>query len=110
MKTTALALGFFDGVHLAHRAVLRQARDWADAHGCAACAVTFSVHPAAALAGKPQMLMQTLPDRIERQAGKTAEGVSMNTRSSLATLPTSMQGLVVVVPAIIWAPSCSTLL
>ena len=65
MKTTALALGFFDGVHLAHRAVLRQARDWADAHGCAACAVTFSVHPAAALAGKPQMLMQTLQDRIE---------------------------------------------
>ena len=65
MSKPALALGFFDGVHLAHRAVLRRAREWADTHGCRALAVTFSVHPAAALTGAPQRLLQTLADRVE---------------------------------------------
>lgn len=65
MSKAALALGFFDGVHLAHRAVLRRAREWADTHGAQALAVTFSVHPAAALAGAPQRLVQTLSDRVE---------------------------------------------
>ena len=39
-----------------------------------------------------------------------AEGVSMNTRSSKATALTAMQGVVVVVPTIIWAPWSITVL
>ena len=60
----ALALGFFDGVHSAHRAVLASARAAADRHGCMAAAVTFDRHPAAALSGAPQQLIQTLSDRV----------------------------------------------
>lgn len=59
----ALALGFFDGVHAAHRAVLKAARDAADTQGCTAAAVTFDLHPAAALKGEAQQLVQTLADR-----------------------------------------------
>ncbi len=67
----ALALGFFDGVHPGHRAVLQAARDYADAHGLEACAVTLSRHPAAVLAGVPEQLVQTREDRVRtlREAG-----------------------------------------
>ena len=61
----ALALGFFDGVHAAHRAVLHAARAQADACGCIAAAVTFDCHPAATLKGEQQQLVQTLDDRIQ---------------------------------------------
>ena len=45
---SAVALGFFDGVHLGHRAVLGAAVDYAAAHGLTAAAFTFSLpadHP-----------------------------------------------------------------
>lgn len=61
----ALALGFFDGVHEAHRAVLSLAREAADASSMTAAAVTFDRHPAAAVSGKPQELLQQLSDRVE---------------------------------------------
>ena len=38
---SAVALGFFDGVHLGHRAVLGAAVDYAAAHGLTAAAFTF---------------------------------------------------------------------
>ena len=42
----ALTIGFFDGVHLGHRAVLRLVRILADARGIPAAVVTFDRHPA----------------------------------------------------------------
>ena len=45
---SAVALGFFDGVHLGHRTVLGAAVDYAAAHGLTAAAFTFSLpadHP-----------------------------------------------------------------
>ncbi len=44
-EKTIYALGFFDGVHLGHQALLKACRDLAREHGCKAGAVTFTVHP-----------------------------------------------------------------
>ncbi len=40
-KKSAVALGYFDGVHLGHRRILRAAADWAAANGCTPAAFTF---------------------------------------------------------------------
>ncbi len=47
-----IALGFFDGIHLGHRAVLREALEQADMAGCAAAAFTFDDLPKAHKAGR----------------------------------------------------------
>jgi riboflavin kinase / FMN adenylyltransferase len=41
----AVTIGKFDGVHLGHRAVIRQLREVADKRGLAATVVTFDRHP-----------------------------------------------------------------
>lgn len=53
---TVYALGFFDGVHLGHRALLRECRILADRLGCKAGAVTFDRHPAALMGGAPKLV------------------------------------------------------
>lgn len=55
---TAIALGFFDGVHLGHAALLRRTRAHADAQGLRALALSFDVHPQTAL-GRPTPLLST---------------------------------------------------
>jgi riboflavin kinase/FMN adenylyltransferase len=42
---TVVTVGNFDGVHLGHQHVLREARDVADAEGLSVVAVTFDPHP-----------------------------------------------------------------
>ena len=44
-EPSVLALGFFDGVHRGHGALLRTARELADERGAIAAAVTFDHHP-----------------------------------------------------------------
>jgi riboflavin kinase/FMN adenylyltransferase len=46
---TAVVIGNFDGVHLGHRQVIRQARESADARDAVLVAVTFDPHPMAVL-------------------------------------------------------------
>lgn len=41
----SLALGFFDGVHLGHRAVIKSAVDFAKQNGNKSAVITFSDHP-----------------------------------------------------------------
>ena len=48
---SAVALGFFDGVHLGHRTVLRSAVDYAAANGLTPAAFTFLLPPGNALKG-----------------------------------------------------------
>lgn len=58
-----LALGFFDGVHLGHGALLTRCRQEADRLGVEAAAVTFDRHPASALTGRAVPMLTTLSQR-----------------------------------------------
>lgn len=62
-EQTIYALGFFDGVHLGHQALLRTCRELADRHGCKAGAVTFTAHPDALVSGNAPALINTIEDR-----------------------------------------------
>lgn len=57
------ALGFFDGVHLGHAALLKACRTLADELGCKAGVVTFENHPDALIHGTAPGLISTLHDR-----------------------------------------------
>ena len=59
------ALGFFDGVHIGHQALLKACRNLADKHGCLAAAVTFSSHPDTLVLGKTPSLINTIEDRVQ---------------------------------------------
>ena len=62
-EKTIYALGFFDGVHLGHQALLSACRELADSHGCRAGVVTFSSHPDALVSGNAPTLLNTSEDR-----------------------------------------------
>ena len=64
MNKTIFALGFFDGVHLGHQALLKACRMLADSCGYAAAAVTFSSHPDTLVLGKTPALINTIEDRV----------------------------------------------
>ena len=64
MNKTIFALGFFDGVHVGHAALLKECRRLADAQSCKAAAVTFSSHPDTLVLGKTPSLINTIEDRI----------------------------------------------
>ncbi len=57
------ALGFFDGVHLGHRALLDACGELATTNDCTAGAVTFLDHPDALVLGKLPALINTPADR-----------------------------------------------
>ena len=62
-KNLVLALGFFDGVHLGHAALLRRAVDAARESGLTSGVMTFDVHPGALIPGRAQPLLNTPPER-----------------------------------------------
>ena len=62
-EKTIYALGFFDGVHLGHAALLRQCRAMADEMGCKAGVVTFENHPDGLVFGAVPCLINTSADR-----------------------------------------------
>ena len=63
MKNTIYALGFFDGVHLGHQALLSACREQAKAHGCSAGVVTFGAHPDTLVRGSTPRLINSPKDR-----------------------------------------------
>jgi riboflavin kinase/FMN adenylyltransferase len=63
-EKTIYALGFFDGVHLGHGALLQECRRMADKHCCKAAAVTFSSHPDTLVLVKTPPLINTIEDRV----------------------------------------------
>lgn len=63
MKKTIYALGFFDGVHLGHQALLDAACRLAEANDAQAGAITFQTHPDALVLGFPPVLINTPEDR-----------------------------------------------
>jgi riboflavin kinase / FMN adenylyltransferase len=67
---SVLTVGFFDGVHLGHREVLRRTVDAARERGLSSVAVTFDRHPREVLTpGKEPRLLTT----VERKAGLIEE-------------------------------------
>ena len=58
-----IALGFFDGVHLGHGALLRRVAERARELDAVPCAFTFDRSPAAALTGKTVPLLSGVDDR-----------------------------------------------
>lgn len=64
-----IALGFFDGVHLGHGALLRKVKETADRLGAVPAAFTFDRSPTAALTGRDVPLLSTLDDRTALMNG-----------------------------------------
>ena len=62
-KTRVIALGFFDGVHAGHGALLRRTREQATALGLCAAAMSFDSHPDALVFGEQVRLINTMDDR-----------------------------------------------
>lgn len=62
-RKTIFALGFFDGVHLGHQALLTACKKLAEEAGCAAGVVTFASHPDALVSGQAPALINTSADR-----------------------------------------------
>ncbi len=96
MEKYIFALGFFDGVHLGHRALLRECVRLAAEMGAQAAAITFQRHPQAAFTSEYPPLLTDLPDRqrLLQHFGMdyvlplpvTAEVMSTNWRSFLENL------------------------
>lgn len=60
-----IALGFFDGVHLGHQALMARARERASSIGARAAAVTFDQHPDRLVRGASMPLLSGMEDRKE---------------------------------------------
>ena len=63
MNKTIFALGFFDGVHVGHQALLSRCRELAAQLNCKAGVVTFLGHPDELVTGKKTPLINTYEDR-----------------------------------------------
>ena len=62
-QKTIYALGFFDGVHLGHQALLQACRELAAEQNCQSGVVTFASHPDALVLGAAPTLLNTSDDR-----------------------------------------------
>ena len=72
---TIFALGFFDGVHLGHQALLKACRELAKQLTCKAVVVTFIGHPDELVTGQKTMLINTYQDRRRLLKGYGMETV-----------------------------------
>lgn len=70
-----VALGFFDGVHLGHQALLRQCVRLARENDALPAAITFDAHPQSLFSGSTPPLLSTVPDRMRLLAGYGIEKV-----------------------------------
>ncbi len=63
-KRRVVALGFFDGVHLGHAALLRRVSERSHELGATASVMSFDVHPSALITGRSVPLLNTPSDRV----------------------------------------------
>lgn len=69
-KKRVIALGFFDGVHLGHGALLKRVAQVAGETGAVPAAVTFDTHPDQLVMGSPVPLINSPADRAELMRGE----------------------------------------
>jgi len=74
-EKTIFALGFFDGVHLGHQALLTACRSLAARNRCRTGVVTFTAHPDGLVFGNAPVLLNTSEDRKRLLAAYGAESV-----------------------------------
>lgn len=76
LRGAVLALGNFDGFHLGHQAVVKEAVDWARAQGRPAIVATFDPHPVRHFAPHvPPFRLTTLDQRAELFAAAGADAM-----------------------------------
>lgn len=81
------ALGFFDGVHLGHRALLEKCRELADCHAFLPGAVTFGTHPQLLTRGNAPGLINTPADRERLLKSFTEKVITLPFDERLRTMP-----------------------
>ena len=74
-KPRAIALGYFDGVHLGHRALMQRAVERAKQIGGTSAVFTFDVHPDSVVMGRQVPLLtanayRTRGDQKARRRGR----------------------------------------
>lgn len=89
MKQRAIALGFFDGVHLGHGALLRAACRRAEETGSVSAALLFDRHPSHVLPGVPVKLLNTAEERslLMRHLYHIDEVVTFPFDETIASMP-----------------------
>jgi riboflavin kinase/FMN adenylyltransferase len=65
LKKSAIALGFFDGVHPGHKVVISKAVEEAKRIGATAAVVTFKDHPRLLTRGSSPLLLTVIEQRLE---------------------------------------------
>ncbi|PLR84256.1 bifunctional riboflavin kinase/FAD synthetase [Bacillus canaveralius] len=67
LPAVAMALGFFDGVHLGHQKVIQTAKDFAEQKGLQSAVMTFDPHPSVVLGRSEQQIeyISPLPEKID---------------------------------------------
>ena len=65
LEPSAVALGFFDGVHLGHQCIISEAVDYARSHGLSPAVLSFDKHPRSLTAGGAPPLITDLSQRLE---------------------------------------------
>ncbi len=63
LKSRVIALGFFDGVHLGHGALLERTYALAKEYGVPGAALTFDIHPDELVRQEPILLLNTRQER-----------------------------------------------
>lgn len=63
-KRRVIALGFFDGVHLGHAALLKKVKERAAQLNAVPAVMTFDIHPSALLMQNPVPLLNSAEDRV----------------------------------------------
>ena len=82
------ALGFFDGVHLGHQALLSACRELAAEYGCQTGVVTFTAHPESLVLGKAPLLLCSPADRRQLlQAQGIGHVLELTFDEGLRTMP-----------------------
>lgn len=85
-KKTAVALGFFDGVHLAHQKIIRSAAAYARKNSAEAVVLTFDRSPAEVLFGAPRFYLTDNSEKSEIISALGAECVMLNTEPALLAM------------------------
>jgi riboflavin kinase/FMN adenylyltransferase len=77
-RKVCLAIGFFDGVHLGHQQIIRQAVADAHQHNAVALALTFDRHPNVVVApDKVPPLIYSLPQKLRAVGSSGVENILM---------------------------------